>query len=197
MRRLAVRQMKKRKANVSPVEFYELNGDMSLSDRWMLTHPSIIKNNDRTWFNLSLGHRLEVDQSIRIVVSRDAKPLDFTETSLGNLIVSTRTAKLIEALAPEEVQCIEAKIGRKHRGYKALNILDHVDCLDKKLSIMAPRHGDRQDVLIVAINSKKVGSRRIFRVSTWPVCVIVRPIIKEHFERAGITGAVFRPLRSS
>lgn len=189
--------MKRPKAQAGAVEFYELVDDMSLSDRWMLTHPSIIKNDDRTWFDLSLGHRLKDDRSIKIVVSRDAKPLDFTQTALGNLIVSARTAKLIEAIAPEEVQCIDAKIGRKHRGYKALNILDHVDCLDKKLSIMAPRHGDRQDVLVLAINSKRAGSRRIFRVATWPVCVIVRPIIKEHFEREGITGAVFRPLRSS
>jgi len=189
--------MKKEKSKAVAAEFYKLVDDMELSDRWMLTHPSIIKDDDRTWFDLSLGHRLKDDRSIKIVVSRDTKPLDFTQTSLGNLIVSTHTAKLIEAIAPGEVQCIDARIGRKHRGYKALNILDHVDCLDKKLSIMAPRHGDRQDVLIVAINSKRAGSRRIFRVATWPVCVIVRPIIKEHFERAGITGAVFRPLRSS
>jgi len=190
--------MKKQKLKEGPPEFYRLDDDMTLADRWMIDHPNIIENDDDTWYQLKLGHPIDGSQPVRILITRDGRPLDYTETSLANPVVSSRTAKLLNVAAPGEVQFLDVRIDRRHRGYKALNILDHIDCLDKKLSVVFPPNKDgRQAVMEVAINSKKVGSRRIFRVATWPVCVIVRPIIKEHFEREGITGAVFRALRSS
>lgn len=190
--------MKKRKSQPPAVEFYRLDDDMTLADRWMIDHPSIIENDDDTWYQLKLGHRIEDSQPVEILITRDGRALDYTETSLANPVVSARTARLLEGAAPGEVQFIDVKIDGRHRGYEALNILDHIDCLDKKLSVLFPPKKDgRQAVMEAAINSKKAGSRRIFRLATWPVCVIVRPIIKECFEREGITGAVFRPLRSS
>jgi hypothetical protein len=180
------------------INYYQMGQDNSLAGRWMIDHPSITENDEDTWFVLKLGNRLEGCRTATIEISEPGTQMDVSNTSMGNMILSPRAAAILETLAPGEVQYVDAVIDDRHCGYKALNILDHVDCLDPTLSVMLDPYPDgRPHVLKVAVNSKAAGSRNIFRVATWPVAIVITRRVKDRFDEEGITGAMYYPLASS
>jgi hypothetical protein len=178
-------------------EFYELKQNNSIR-RWLVKDPDIADSSDDTWYDLKLGKYLERSAPVAIAVLKDGPAVDVNMTTLGNLILSSRAATVLAELAPGETQFFEAAIDDSHTGYKVVNILNHVDCLDVGLSDMLDPYPDgRIRVLSVAVDKLRVGSRNIFRVANWPVSIVITRRVKERFEKEGLTGGAYRPLMSS
>src|SRR5690242_20446058 len=91
-------------------QFFDFCDDLSLRNRWLLDHPDVTENDDDTWFRLKLGIPLELQSPVRIVVSKDGRPMDVNLTSLANLVLSERAARLLQELAPDEAQYFDAAI---------------------------------------------------------------------------------------
>ncbi len=178
--------------------FYRMCQDNSLAGRWLVDNPDITESDDDTWFDLKRGKYLAGRSPVKIEISKRGRAMDVSMTSLGNLVLSSRTAQLLEGLAPGEAQFLDADIDSAHIGYKVVNLLNHPDCLDPGLSDMLDPYPDgRLNILRVAIDSKAAGQRNIFRVATWPVAIVIAQRVRDRLEEQGATGATYSKLRSS
>ena len=187
-----------KKTGNGPTRFYRLCQDNSLAHRWLIDHPDAAEEHEKISFKLSRGKRLHRRLPIPLEISERGQAMDVSETSLGTLVFSNRAAQLLTELAPREAQLLDASIDKRHSGFKVVNLLENVDCLDPGLSDMLDPFPDgRIRVLKPAIDSSAAGGRNIFRIATWPVTIVIREHIKSRFDSEGITGAWYYPLLAS
>ena len=118
-------------------------------------------------------------------------------------IVRLRVAKLLERLAPGDVEFVPAVVDGFSEGFHILNVLTTVRCIDDTASaytekfteadadLFPDKVGHYMRVSGLRIDKAKVQDAQVFRTWGW-VTIIVAEEIKNAFEAAHITGAKFK-----
>ncbi|HKS38603.1 MAG TPA: DUF1629 domain-containing protein [Verrucomicrobiae bacterium] len=152
---------------------------------------------DHTVFWQSKAFPEALPESVRNYVnSGKAKPVDYLANPLSWPICSDRLMELIWPLVSNDVQVFEAplfEMGFESRvfGYKLLNILSSVPCLDLEKSVVgrSDEDGTLMGVYEMVITSAKVPTTvHLFRPVEWKHAIIVSEELVTAISGKGLKG---------
>jgi hypothetical protein len=112
------------------------------------------------------------------------------------LVVNDRVAKLIETIAPRDVQLVPVGVEGTSDPHFVVNTLHAPDCIDEHRSADARRYtaedgypdrvGQFKAIGGMKIEASRAGGHHIFRPWGWPVVVIVSDALAEALRAAGV-----------
>jgi hypothetical protein len=179
------------------MRYFRLLDDLLIPGRWHLGNVSLGGVDKKVVFDSR--QVLEVDD-YEIEVSRDGRSLEFSQTSFGIPVARDGLALEIEGVAGHDVQLLACQIFGAG-GFTILNCVRQVMCLDEERSTF-DKWGDadsRPDLIghyrtvyDLKVNAAQVpDDAHLFRISKWPVALIVSQTLKEAMEAADCFGARF------
>jgi hypothetical protein len=186
-----------------PHRYFRLSDDKDVPRRWYLDDPVDLQGNELNPWQFTKGRLVGPQESMRIPIYEEGRPLDFTATCLGSTpIVHAKVATLLSELAPEDIQVFPVSVERQPAPYFLINAVHLIQCIDdarcEEVRYYVPEDGQPaktgtyKSVLGLRIDPSKVGDARIFRLWGWTGALIVREDIKAAMERLGVTGASFK-----
>lgn len=182
------------------MRFFELYDDLYIRGRWHLKNPTDEKGRRVDDWDFRLGAPVSVDGRLKILIERDGKPLDFSETNSRIPVVHIRIASVFTELSPGDVQLIPVDIQGQPDQYLILVATRLIRCIDEQSSrIRLWTHedgvphkvGQYRDVRDMRIDKSKVSEAKVFRPEGWPGALIVSEEIRSALERQGATGMKF------
>jgi len=131
-------------------------------------------------------------------------PEDYPFTGSTEFLVSSRIANILKGLNVSGVDYYESEIIRPNqevlKGFVTINITNRISCLDKEKSIFSIRHYGPAEVYKfkkISLDSSRIPEGvKLFRLEEQSTLVIAHQMIKERFEKDGITGVKFEPVDS-
>src|SRR2546421_980163 len=97
----------------------------------------------RLELRLTQGTPLADPPTLDLAVVTPGKPMDFGRTPMGLPVVSAGAAELLLRMAPDDVQLVACRIDGSDRGFRVVNIIARLDCVDrhrsKRITIGGPR----------------------------------------------------------
>ncbi|MDY7230858.1 imm11 family protein [Hyalangium rubrum] len=181
--------------------YFELRSNMLIPGRWVLKSPFDAHGREVDPWQFVEGRAVELKEVPRLEVSLPGRPLDFSLTGLGVIVVHGRVARLFEREGIGEAQFLPAKVEVHPEPYFILNPLRVIRCIDEarceEVQRFTPEDGQPEKVgqyRVVAglrIDPTKVEGARIFRPWGWTVALIVSENLKQAMEQEGLTGTRF------
>ncbi|NNC16796.1 hypothetical protein HJC22_13820 [Corallococcus exiguus] len=183
--------------------FFDLDVDVYVPGRWYFKTPTHLDGQplDNPWV-FTRGTSIPDPGPLRIPLSRPGKPLDFTSAGVGvTPVLSTRTAEVFRALAPNDVQLFPVQVEGQTEPYFLLVATRTVRCVDEvaseEVQLWKPENGQPEKVgqyLAIAglrIDKTRVADERVFRLWGWRPALIVDGELKSALEQTGIVGGQF------
>lgn len=187
--------------------YFELLYDQSDVNMWHLHIDPELP--DGTWWDVwafTRCERISDPTPVTAMVDKVGHEVDFNFASFNIPIVSRRLGNLIASAAGHNVQRMPVSIAGRQLEWEALNVLNCVDCLDHKRSIIdyypqalsdpivtkSPgRAGKPRGVRKLAIDGRRVGEFHVFRIKHWEVPIIVSQDVRDKMLHEGISGIRF------
>lgn len=189
----------------SPSEFYLVRDDHR--GRWSLDHPTLANGEELPFGFATTGKPLDFARPLRSEVMKTPKgnPVDFTLSLLGPPIVTDQVGRILEAVAPGVIQRLPVRIPRTKGRYEALNLLDVVDCLDRRKSKITsfPSSGDDGEegeepsvgtIHRLVIDNPRAKGHDIFLLAGARDHIVVSRRVKRRLEAERVTGITFEPV---
>ncbi|RKH71272.1 imm11 family protein [Corallococcus aberystwythensis] len=183
--------------------FFEMDIDVYVPGRWYFKTPTHLDGQplDNPWV-FTRGTPIPSPGLLRIPLSRPGKPLDFTSAGVGGTpVLSTRTADVFRALAPNDVQLFPVQVDGQTEPYFLLVVARTVRCVDEAASeevkLWRPEDGQPEKVggyryiVGLRIDKSRVSDERVFRPWGFRSALIVDGGLKDALERTGIVGGQF------
>ncbi len=187
-----------------PRRYFELFDDIYTPGCWELDDPTDQSGQEMAnpWM-FRKGEPVQMEESLRVPISRPGRPLDFSMAGVGvTPVVHAKVASILNRLAPDDVQLFPVNVASQSEPYFLVNVTRVVKCIDDEASeevqYWKPEDGRPEKVgkyravSGMRIDPSKVGDARVFRTWGWTIALIVSEEIKEALERAGVTGVKFK-----
>jgi len=187
------------------MQFFDMDDDVYIKGRWHLVRPTDKNGADLSGL-FSRGERTRVAGPVRLTHSDAAErgsPLDYSVISGTTVpLVRAGVAKLLERLAPNDVEYVPAIVEGFSEQFYIANVLTTRRCIDEGASaytekfteadadLFPEKVGQYTIVNKLRIDKSKVGGAKVFRTWGW-VAIIVSEDIKDAFEAAHVKGAKF------
>jgi hypothetical protein len=101
-------------------------------------------------------------------------------------VVEANVARLIEAIAPDDVELIPIQIVGSNREYRVLHVRRIVDCLDYQRSVYDRYDDDDEDmagqvkgIYELVVRADAMGSAKIFRIKDDEVWIYVTDVVRD------------------
>lgn len=145
-------------------------------------------------------------QHLKLEVFSDGHPVDFNISSFHIPVISANMGRILDKLVCHEIQRIPIAVADAVGQWEILNILNAVDCIDTRRSIIdyypassadpaihlnSHLIGQPRGVRKLAIDNSLVRNHQIFRLRSWPLPIIVSDEIRIAVESAKLTGCQF------
>jgi hypothetical protein len=204
-------------------EFFELEDDLYSDGRWYLNRlcdstgieldsrefrygkpvhlgPPI---SAKTWKE---GTPIAARPPLKVLLDPDrvGLPLDFTFTNADMPVVGSRVARILAAIAPQDIQQIPVLVESQNEDYNIINVVTVVDCIDVRRSeiqwytegnnVRPDKAGMPEMITKLVIDPVRAGEHHIFRIYGWEIAVVVSDVIKNAFEQSNVSGVRFRQL---
>lgn len=177
--------------------YFELHDDLAVSGRW---HLGEIVSPNGSEPALRSGVPVAVDAPLSVAVTHDGVALDFSLTSFAVPIATTALADAICAVAGPDVQRLPVRVAGGH-AMEVLNATRVLRCLDETRSTFtkwtdhdhrADLAGQYRQVTTLVVDAEQIPpDAHFFRVSGWPIALVVSLRVKAAMETAGCLGARF------
>ncbi|MCP3099876.1 hypothetical protein LZ198_13455 [Myxococcus sp. K15C18031901] len=182
--------------------FFNLTIDVYVPGRWYFADPQTRAGEEiEDIWQFTAGTPVDLNERLRIPISRPGNPLDFTTAGAGRTpIVSERVASIFRELAPHDVQLFPVDVEGDARPFFLLNVARTIRCIDdaaceevqlRTADEYEERIGEYRSVSGLRIDKSKVGDARVFRTWGWHSPLIVDEDIKDALEANGIFGGKF------
>jgi len=179
------------------VRYFELFDDIEVPGRW---HLGEVTSSGIARTDLLRGVPIDVADALTTSITHPGRPLEFCLTSFGIPVASEQLADAITSVAAADVQRLPLRISGCN-GYEVLNAMRSVACLDESQSdFMKWVPGDHRADLIgqyrmvikLVIDPMLVPEdAHTFRVTGWPVALLVSEVVKRVMEERGCLGGKF------
>ncbi|MFL5353981.1 imm11 family protein [Archangium sp.] len=177
--------------------YFELMDDFHIPGRWYVKGPLDDQGRELIPYQFRRGEILRWDAPLFLPVRHQGLALDFTQTGLGFIVVSSRFVSICERLGIQnEVQFVPARVEGHSEPYFVLNPLRIVKCVDEarseEFSVYEPGYDDPEKVghyrmlFGLKIDPEKVGDASIFHPWGWTVVLIVSERVKQAIEEEGL-----------
>lgn len=183
--------------------FFDLRIDAYVPGRWYFKTPTHLDGQplDNPW-EFTRGTPISSPGLLRIPLSRPGIALDFTSAGVGvTPVLSTRTAEVFRALAPNDVQLFPVQVEGQVEPYFLLVVTRTVRCVDEvaseEVQFWKPENGQPEKVgqyralAGLRIDKARVADERVFRLWGWRPALIVDGELKAALEQTGIVGGRF------
>ncbi len=189
----------------SPIRFHFrtiMNYDIVYPDlipiRWTLEMKEFFQSGKRIdeWA-FTRGAFYDSEQPVPFFVVGDGTRVDYNPTAFSPIVISEALSRLIEEIAPNDVQLVDASIDGESGEWKVMNFLSLVDCIDHSRSKIRYcdlddpyRPGKPRSVDRLVIDEKRAQGHHFFILQDWKVA-IVSETMKDAIRKAGITGMTY------
>lgn len=201
------------------MKYYELEDNLYFEGRWHLcdllddTGTELDAREFRYGNRFNLGPPLkcfkwnedtliDIKPPLRLMWSRDGKPLDFTYTDSVMPVVTKKVAEILAKFAEKDIQRFPVKVDRMEEEHEIVNVTSLIDCIDTKKSdiewwkegnnVRPDLAGQPHSISNLTIDPSRVGDHHVFRLKGWTLSLIVSQKVKNAFEQAGVTGVLFK-----
>lgn len=189
------------------MDYYKLQFDDQEIGSWELVVPWDLPGGN--WRDVWAYNRCEYisqPEEISIKISDKGLATDFNLANFNIPIVSKRLGDALEEVAANQIQRIPVSVG-DDSDWEILNIVNLVECLDHGRSVIDYYPEDTRDSVIVEaperarkprgvrllrIKASKADGFHIFRISDWPVPIIVSSKVRDALQDTNLTGFTFR-----
>lgn len=163
--------------------WYRLEDD-GRSGQWFLGDPRDAQGRALDPRMFTSGHPVEVAGPVTLAIKKPGFPVDVSLAAFDTPVVSRRVGALLETLAPDDIQQIDARIEGVSVGVEILVVRHAEPCLDQASSI-----GD--EVAWMTIAPDQTHGRAVFRVVGEEGAIIVVDRVREALEAASVVGVRF------
>jgi hypothetical protein len=146
-----------------------------------------------------------VPNTVRLLMG-DGKAGDFVVNPLSWPVCSERMVSLLASRAAHDIQLfdaplIDAETKVRIPGYKIVNVIRRVACLDVEKSEISYEQDQPTKIFVIytiAIDSTKVDPNiHLFRLEAWPYTVIVSDELARDFAGRGFSGIAFEKCKTT
>lgn len=184
------------------MNYYSLDVDIFYDSAW---HLGDVLGVDNSRFvsppMISMDDPLRRER-LYIQLKADGVRTDFTSAGYAGVpVVSFKALKAISGLDGFTALPVLLAEGDQQDTYHLLQIWDVVDCFDEQNPIFetfsvndpvfSDRAGDYCSVTKLVVDAARTGARHFFRIARLKSRIVVSKEVKDRFEFAGVTGAVF------
>jgi len=184
--------------------YFDMYDDVYVEGRWHLVGPMDENGVDLKGL-FRRGKPVTLAAPVRVAHSDAAErgaPLDYSLISGTIPLVRLSVAKLLERLAPGDIECVPAIVDGFSEEFYVVNVLTTKRCIDdaacayiKKftqanIDLFPDKVGHYMRVSGLRIDKTKVGDAQVFWTWGWPT-IIVAQQVKEALEAAQVTGVKF------
>jgi uncharacterized protein DUF1629 len=179
------------------MNYFRLIDDVEIPGRW---HLGEIIDFERVRADLSMGKQVLETDGLSATITHNGIPLDFCTTSFGVPVATKELGEVLSTLVPSGLQRLPLRIPG-FSGYEILNATRTIACLDEcKSEFTKWLVGDHRSDLVgqyrmvtkLMVDPSLVPQdAHFFRLSGWPVALIVSEKIKNMMEARGCFGAMF------
>ena len=181
------------------MRYFRLVDDVAILGRW---HLGEAMRRETAAVDLCNGEPA-ANEPLSVAISRQGHPLEFTLTSFGVPIVTTRLAMKVDRVAHADMQQILTSVDGS-TGYVALNVTRLVACVDEARSEFvkwtsqdhrADLAGQYRAIHKLCLDSANIPpDAHFFRVANWTVGIMISDLFRETMVAANCCGAKFLEL---
>ncbi len=174
---------------------------MSIPGRWVLGSPFNQQGQEIDSWQFSKGQRVELEGVPRFSMAHAGRPIDFSQTGLGVLVVHDRVVSAFERLGIQEVQFLPAQVEGQSEPWFILNILRIIRCIDdarceyveywEPEDEMPDKMGQYSNVRGLKVDPARIEDAHIFRTWGWHMAIIVSEQLKQALEQEGVSGVKY------
>ena len=168
---------------------------------WNCPHAEDVVNADILYpYSLYSGESINASlPPLQLIVPDVENLCDVVVNPWGYLAWSSRLRKALAALTNDPIQYLPAivrdLVGKTSETYMLANPLVQVDAVDEeRSSLLYSPDGYIEGVNTLILKEEIIGKRSLFRLSSFPVDVIVRENVAEGLIQSGCTGCSFKPI---
>jgi hypothetical protein len=184
-------------------KYYDVFMDPALTEVWFLNEPMAADGQiiDPRRFAEGLLYTGPTPAKVRVKYPGPA--IDFHFGALDMLVVSGRIARIIQALAPDDVQLFPVRLDDRDCGYEILNVTQLITCVDESRSMFTKwvevdnrpdKMGMYRSIPRMRLLPASCKGHAIFRIWGWDVVFVVSEQLKDALEQARCTGIAFAPV---
>jgi len=118
-------------------------------------------------------------------------------------VVTSEIADLLAELAPHDIEIFPVHVADTNQQFAILNVVALVDCLDERRSTVTrwTPESSRPDLLgqikmisRIRLDPAQVGDHHLFRLTGWPLALLVSESARRLIESVPNAGVIFDPV---
>jgi hypothetical protein len=193
----------RRRQDVSahPAFFDIITDDENYPDRWLLGDPVSADGRPVYASTFTGAERYFGPAPWKLSIKHPGRPVAFHLGSFDMPVVTDEVAKVVQKIAPADVEFFPVTVGSLRVTYQILNVLRSEDCVDEDRADVIKwlpedgrpdKIGSYRQVHPVFIKPGRYGD--IFRVKGWEIALIVSERMRAALETIDGLGIVFDPV---
>jgi hypothetical protein len=182
---------------MSEERYYELLADPEATSRWYLKSPLDSDDNEVDPRTFTQGVPVNILQSLRLPLRRAGDRVDFNFCDFDMIVTPSDLNSGLESLVGPAIQRIPIAIEDQNEMFEILNVCKRIECVDESRSLATKwtaengrpeKIGQYRMIVSLKIDASAAKGHDIFRVSGWPIAVIVSERVKRFFESRKVSG---------
>jgi hypothetical protein len=131
------------------------------------------------------------------------QPLAFNLAAFEMPVVTLEIAELLAERARIDFECFPVRVANTNQKFAILNVVALVDCLDERRSTVTrwTPESSRPDLLgqikmisRIRLDPAQVGDHHLFRLTGWPLALLVSESARRLIESVPNAGVIFDPV---
>jgi hypothetical protein len=185
-------------------EFFQiLPDDARFPDQWFLDDPRTDDGEEIDSREFTLGKPYRGPRPKTVPIGKPGRAIAFTFGAFDMPVVSNLVVDAIARLALPEAEFFPVMIEGARAEYQIANAVVRADCLDEARSEytlwdaddLLPEHaGQYRMVSTIRIDPTRARGHHIFRLSRWPVALLVSDALRQELQSVPNLGVVFDPV---
>lgn len=180
--------------------YYELVADPSAVSRWYLKSPLTPDGNEVDPRLFTQGLHVDHQPHLTLPVRRDGDEVQFNFCDFDMVVTPSAINEALELLVGPVAQRFRVAIEGCQDSYEILNVCDLVKCVDESRSLFAKwtevdgrpeKVGHFRMFAKLKIDPVAAAGHEIFRISGWPIALVVSEKVKSFFEENNVSGLKF------
>lgn len=185
---------------MSQDSFYELVADPKATSRWFLKCPLAADGSEIDPRMFTKGEPVDVLDGLSLPIRQSGAVVDVNFCDFDMIVASSVLGEVLESEVGDQLQRIPISVAGHDHAFEIWNPCSLVDCIDESRSVFTKwtnadgrpdKVGDYRMFASLKINGASASGHDIFRLSRWPIVVVVSEKVKGILERASATGIGF------